>query len=761
MTTPTNNKLYTWSGWVKRGNLTSAALQALMSGTAASGDAFGFNSSDKFFVYLNSLAGYARISTQILRDPTAWYHVVVAVDTSNATAQNRVRVYINNSEITTWDTNTSVTLNSANAINSAVANYIGNNQGSVQYFDGYLAEVNFIDGQQLTPSSFGSTDATTGQWIPKKYSSTYGTNGFYLNFSDIALTSGSNAGLGKDFSGNANYWNTNNISVTAGATYDAMKDVPTLTSATVSNYCLGNPLDVSIRGAFTNANLTCTVNGGGALNGGSARVNTFNFTQLPVKWYWESTVTNSGAGRALFGMEITSFIAQSEAWTGTAGWYFRADGVTNLTSPGTFTTNDIMMFAYDGNTGKFWVGKNGTWTNSGVPSSGTNPNKTLTAGTEYWLLFNVNTGGAGTAVCEMNYGQRAFSYTPPTGFISVNTYNLPALTVLKGNQYMDATLYTGNLTGQSITNDGAFKPDLVWIKSRSAATSNKLTDSVRGATIALVSNSTAAETTDLTGLTAFNSNGFTVGASTVYNNTAATYVGWQWQAGQGSSSSNTSGTITSTVSVNTTAGFSTLTYTGTGANATVGHGLGIAPKMIIVKQRGGATSWNVHHTSIGAGNLLYLEATNASTASATTWNSTLPTSTVFSIGTAAGTNTNTGTYIAYCWAEISGFSKFGSYVGNGSTDGTFVYLGLRAKYIMIKRTDSTSDWYVWDTSRNTYNVVTNTLLADTAGAETSATSIDILSNSFKCRSATVVNASGGTYIYAAFAENPFKNANAR
>jgi hypothetical protein len=276
----------------------------------------------------------------------------------------------------------------------------------------------------------------------------------------------------------------------------------------------------------------------------------------------------------------------------------------------------------------------------------------------------------------------------------------------------------------------------------------------------LVSNATSAETTQATGLTAFGSTGFTVGALAKMNTSAATYVAWQWKAG-GTAVSNTAGSITSSVSANVAAGFSVVTYTGTGANATVGHGLGVAPSMMIVKSRSATFTWRVYHTSIGNGNVLYLSATDASTAESTAWNSTTPTSSVFSVGTGNGTNASAGTYVAYCFAPVAGYSAFGSYTGNGSADGPFVYTNFQPRFIMVKRTDSTSDWYIWDTSRDTYNVETNTLLPNSSAAETSATSIDGLSNGFKCRSSTVVNASGGTYIYACFASNPTKYANAR
>jgi hypothetical protein len=330
---------------------------------------------------------------------------------------------------------------------------------------------------------------------------------------------------------------------------------------------------------------------------------------------------------------------------------------------------------------------------------------------------------------------------------------------------MDATLYTGNGAARSITNAGNFSPDLVWMKRRNSVSNHYLQDTVRGALQSLFSDSTSAEATQANTLTSFNSNGFSLGTDAGINNNGDTYVAWQWQAGQGSTSSNTSGTITSTVSVNTTAGFSIVTYTGTGANATVGHGLGVAPKMIFFKQRSGGTAraWQVYHVAMGNGGGAYLNQTNAYSADATAFNNTSPTSSVFSLGSSIYPNQSGSPIVAYCWAEIAGFSKFGSYTGNGSTDGPFIYTGFRPKFVMIKRTDATDDWVILDTSRNTYNVMGNELYPDLSSAEgTGYSSFDYLSNGFKNRSTgTRFNANGGTYIYMAFAENPFKNANAR
>jgi len=339
---------------------------------------------------------------------------------------------------------------------------------------------------------------------------------------------------------------------------------------------------------------------------------------------------------------------------------------------------------------------------------------------------------------------------------------LPTSTIVKGNTVMDATLWTGNSTGsttQTITNAGGFKPDFLWGKSRSAAYNHVLIDSVRGVNKILYSDLTNAEVTNANTLSSFNSNGFTVGIDAGgLNDNGKTFVGWQWQAGQGSSSSNTNGTITSTVSVNASAGFSVVTFSATGSNATVGHGLGVAPSLVILKDRATVNRWLVYHTSLGATQGIYLEDTLAASTSSSFWNNTAPTSSTVSIGTWS----YSGNQVMYCWTPIAGFSAFGSYTGNGSADGTFVYTGFRPKFVMIKST-STGGWVMLDTSRDTYNIVGNYLYANSSAAEaTSSNVLDINSNGFKIRNTwTDINGSGTSYVYAAFAETPFKNSLAR
>jgi len=304
---------------------------------------------------------------------------------------------------------------------------------------------------------------------------------------------------------------------------------------------------------------------------------------------------------------------------------------------------------------------------------------------------------------------------------------------------------------------------------------NYLQNSVVGATNYLVSNNTGAENQysgfGSSAVTAFTASGFSLTSDAIgmANTNTQTYVGWQWQAGQGTTSSNTSGSITSTISVNASAGFSIVTYTGTGSNATVGHGLGVAPSMVIVKSRSDAsTYWCVYQSAIwatsGTDYTLLLPLTNGAASRPTLFNSTQPSSTVFSIGTNGGVNNSGSTYVAYCWSEIAGFSKFGSYTGNGSTDGPFVYTGFRPKFVLLKvSSGTTANWVIIDSARNTYNVMNSQLNPDASDAEYSGSNIiDTLSNGFKLRNTpSTFNGSGNTYIYACFAENPFKNALAR
>jgi hypothetical protein len=748
-----NLQKFTWSGWVKRGKLASFTPIFCSNG--------GNTTDSNFFMvqWLNTdtiaISGALtdwRITTQVFRDPSAWYHIVFAVDTTLATAANRILLYINGVQVTAFGTNSNPAQNLNTSVNNTSAHYISTFNGSGNPSDMYLAEVNFIDGQALTPSSFGETDSITGVWKPKAYSGTYGTNGFELNFSDNSNNTA--ATIGKDYSGNGNNWTPNNISVTAGATYDSMTDVPTLTSATAANYCVLNPLTYGYTApTITSGNLNIS---GGVF---ATAVSTFLIPQSG-KYYAEIQITSTPQNNTNEEIGIspaTSLTTITRAYASNGQYY---NGSSFVSFGNAWSTNDIIGIALNVDSSQISFYRNGT-------QEGTTQSFTFT-GTDYLISLRCNNGTTTTYVA--NFGQRPFTYTPPTGFVALNTYNLPASTITNGAAYMAATTYTGTGATQSISNavNGiSMQPDWVWFKRRGAAENHWLTDSVRGSTKGLFSNLTDAEATRTDQLTSFNSNGFSLGADAAgYSNiNGQSYIAWQWKAGT-TSASNTNGTITSTVSANTTAGFSVVTYTGTGANATVGHGLGVAPKMIIVKDRSVSTNWAVYNSSLtSAAYVLLLNLTAAETSASTFWNSTAPTSSVFSIGTSSATNTASENFVAYCFAAVAGYSAFGSFTGNGSTDGPFVYTGFRPRWIMWKNSSTGgTDWTIVDSSRNTYNVANSGLQPNGSYAEASNSNyqIDFLSNGFKLRTTnTEANQSGISIIYAAFAEVPFKFANAR
>ena len=492
-----------------------------------------------------------------------------------------------------------------------------------------------------------------------------------------------------------------------------MKDVPTLTDTDTANYCTWNPLAVgtNITTASGNLNSTASSNSNAMLQG------TFGITS--GKWYWEVTLSSGTSAWAGSIIKSTAGLNYSSLSSGDAYSYSndgsKYNGQTSTSYGNTYTTNDVIGVALDMDAGTITFYKNNV--SQGTASTGL---------TGVYLPVFSQTSGATTGTINANFGAGSgFTYTPPTGFKALNTFNLPTPTIgatasTQANDYFDVSLYTGNGSSQSVTNSGSFQPDFVWVKGRSGTTSHNLSDAVRGTASTLFSNTTAAENGSSQRINAFNSNGFSVGNDTDVNTNTATYVGWQWRASNTTAVTNTAGSITSTVSANTTAGFSIVTYTGTGANATVGHGLGVAPKMVIVKRRdngAGGTNWLVHHSQLNNGvnpaqYNLKLNLTNATAGLSTIWNDTAPTSTVFSVGTNAETNGSGGTFVAYCFAQVAGYSAFGSYTGNGSSDGPFIYTGFRPAFVMVKRTNTTGAWLMLDNKRIGYNPDQNHLQAN-------------------------------------------------
>ena len=322
-------------------------------------------------------------------------------------------------------------------------------------------------------------------------------------------------------------------------------------------------------------------------------------------------------------------------------------------------------------------------------------------------------------------------------------------TIPKSSSYFNTVTYTGNGTASTALTTGTFQPDFCWFKNRGTVENHVLINAIRGASYNIASNLTRAETNVPDKVSAFTSTGVTLGSSAETNENNEPLVAWNWKA-NGSGSANGDGSINSTVSVDTTSGFSIVSYTGTGSNATVGHGLGVAPSMIITKSLVATQEWCVYHKSLGATKYLFLNETSAEQTGSVYWQDTAPTSSVFSIGASGPTN-STSAMIAYCFADIQGYSKFGSYVGNGNADGAFIYTGFKPAWLMLKKTNGTESWIMVDTTRGLYNSAYKYLLADTNSAEAGDLPYDILSNGFKFRG-TTQNGSGDTFIYMAFGQ---------
>ena len=735
-----NRQIFTFSAWVKRGKL-GAENVIFHAGTASTNRGhLRFNSDDTCeWAYYNGSWVLWLKTTAVFRDPSAWYHIVGRCNTTNGTSN----LYINGVDQTSLSQNSKPSGSQSTSFGQTVEHQLGQRGfGDAGYLDGYMTEVNFIDGQALAQTDFGEYDAN-GTWKPKKYTGTYGTNGFYLN--GVGVT---------DQSGNGNNWTNNNLnlSTSTATTYDQMKDTPSLVDENIANFATLNPLDIYPGRQFAvDGNLKWNDTSGGSWGRS-------NISVTSGKWYWEVSgfsTTNWMIGVSDGTKSITNYYAYY-AGAPTAlvylinGHTFIAGAYASFISA--IATTDVVGFGVDADAGSLAVYKNnvlqGTITGLSYGS--------------YCPMVAPPAAGS----CVYNFGQRPLAYTPPTGFLKLNTFNLPDSTIEKGSDYFNTVLYTGDSTSNRNIPTG-FAGGWTWIKNRNLANSHTLSDVVRGDGKTLFTNATNAEVDYGANGIDFVSDGFDVthsATNNLFNVSGRTYVAWNWKA-NGSGVSNTVGTIPSTVSANTTAGVSIVSYTGNAtAGATVGHGLSTAPDMLIVKNRSGVYHWIVQHSSLGATKYLTLSTTGAAATSSAPWNNTAPTSTVFSLGTSSLSNRNANNFIAYCFAPVEGYSAFGSYTGNGSTDGPFVYTGFRPAFVITKRTNSTSGWPMHDDKRSPYNVTEATLYANAADAEVnpSTEDVDFLSNGFKMRGTTTArNSSGSSYIYMAFAENPFKNSNAR
>ena len=926
-------RIMTVSAWVKISSLTAGIIRGIYSGgTGNFWDTFCLsNTTDDVKIFFDGGNGAFLTSSPLFRDLSAWYHFVFSVDTTQATESNRVRFFVNGVQQTLTGTQPTQDYQITKIFHSSFTQYIGATDGGAGGLNGYLTEFYAIDGQALDPSSFGYTDSITGSWMPKKYVGTYGTNGFYLPFSDSSSTTtrnlltysedfangswtnyqstetsnaavapngtttadklipdpgslggqlyrnysavdnttytfsvyakaaeytqsrlyiqkkatsatydfadydlssatvtatygsptstsivavgngwhrisiSSNVGiggtatpsvniqhlgsagngsngillwgaqledsgtlgpylrtdasatastlrLGSDSSvstGGYNSWFVNNFSVTAGAGNDSLVDSPT-------DYGVDTGLGGEVRGNYATLNPISTIKGtiiDGALRtnaGDRGSISTIGMTS--GKWYCEMYVTALGAESSVGisrGINImnTYVGSSSDSW----GYYYNGLKYNNASSASygsSYTTGDTIGAAFDADAGTIVFYKNGTSQGTAYTS--------LTNGPYYFATSGRSSTSANDVT--MNFGQQPWKYAPPAGYKALCTTNLPIPPIKKSSTRFDAVKYTGNATGQTISSFG-FSPNLVWLKSRTNATYNYLFDTVRGINTFLFSNTTTTDTTT-TSLISFNSNGFSLGAdpapdtSTGFNASGSNQIAWGW-------------------SRSIIAGMDIVGYVGDdNSGRTISHNLGVTPKMIIVKNRTTVSDWPVYHANLTASNVVFLQLTNAQGAISTyAWGAvSSASSTTFTViaGNTDIRNVNKSgdNYVAYCFSDVEGFSKFGSYTGNGLEDGPFVYCGFRPRWVMMKRTDAAfENWQIQDSVRSVLNPVQNNLFPNLSQAEQiggADRNFDFVSNGFKLRgNNTGTNASGGTYIFAAFAEAPFKYARAR
>ncbi len=790
-----NRRTFTLSAWIKTTDaLASSPIFCCGTGTNDASTTY-----IAFYQGKMQYQGYNtnyRVTNRVFRDVGSWYHFVWAIDSTQGTADNRIRLYVNGVEETSFGTKNNPSQNYDFIINSTNEHQLGDEGGQTggyPPFDGYMAEVNFIDGAQLTPSSFGETNSDTGQWVPKQTTGlTYGTNGFYLKFVSGAI--------GTDSSGQSNNYTATNL-----ADADVLLDTPS------NNYPIINsvlPLDTTLVKLYE-GNLRTY---GGAQSGGNGQANSFCTFQVPSsgKWYIESYVGigagSAGGNIAALGVMEQDFIIPNtdaimfsqSSFTGMvfstyqdfAKLYDGGSAVSTVT--GLTGTVYVVALAIDVDNGKVYTGYDGgssiTWLNSGNPGGNSNGTAhTFSTDTVIAVHLSVDGGSpANTADLRLNFGQNGtfnggktaggnsdstgegnFFYSVPSGFKALCTKNLPTPAV-RPSEHFSTVLYTGTgNTDLDITGVG-FDPDMTWIKKRSEADDHVLTTATVGVGYILKphSNAVQADWTDYVG--PYITDGIRlndVQQGDAVNESGQTYVMWSWKAGGGGSSpgANTDGSInTHGTSVNTAAGISISKYSGTGSNATIGHGLGKVPSVIVLKNRSTNDNWRVFSRNDPTDYLAW-NWTGGTTDDNTSWNDTAPTSSVFSVGTDTNTNRSGNSFLAICFAEIEGFSKFGTYEGNNNANGPFIHTGFTPAWIVFKYIDNNDEsWWMVDTTRDPLNPNTLNMFINLNNGDYDAGGVDILSNGFKLRATNGgLNGYTGTFFYMAFADFPFKYANAR
>ena len=691
------------------------------------------------------------------RDPTSWYHIVCAVDTTQAASGDRVVIYVNGVS-QALGTNT-LSQNREFKINTDNIHVIGCRWLSGAYdmgYNGYLADFHFVDGSKLTPSSFAETNTDTGQWVPKKYSGSHGTNGYHLKFDDNSGTTATT--LGKDSSGNGNNFTPNNYSVTSGETEDSLLDTP------FENFCTLNMKQPVTKQAGTVTNGALDVAGDDYI---LQRAN-WHFGPGGItsgKWMWEVKNTSS-SGNTQYGAytgvtgnftedggEIA--LGANKSWASTSSFVYKDYTATSGTEPGAGNQAlGTMTFGLDldAQTLKYYYNGSLLHTDSTIPDPAT---------TEIApFIHSTNSGGADWANAHFNFGQRGFSYggssgLTAAGYKALSTANI-SITIDKSSDYFDNVLYSGTGSSNSITGLD-FSPNLVIAKRRNTSGHSHLwIDTIRGGNTSFQTETVDPDNTNANRNMTFDSNGVTwTSDSGNVNASGGTYLLSAWKE-------------------SATAGFDMVEYTGnatgSGNSQTISHSLGVVPEMMIVKARStpysGGGKWTVYHKDIPTPteNFLNLNTdTGKVTTSTDVWNQVAPTSSNFQVGYEFDTNKNGVQYMAYLWSSVAGFSKVGTYEGINNADGPYVHLGFRAQYLVIKNVDSDSrPWIVKTPKAPGYNPVPNWLRYDTTAEEVTNeyTDVDFLSNGFKLRQNGSYTNNVASYVYLAVAAFPYKYANA-
>ena len=814
-----NQKKWTFSCWIKRGalggdNYGGGEMRIFGSNTNAShiylqsGEVLTWDISD------GSGTDASLVTNRMFRDNTNWFHIVCALDTDESTANNRMRMYINGIEETAFNTRNNVSSgkgdNRMNANNLHTLGYRTSAQGSAgMQFDGYLTEINFIDGQQYDPSYFGYFESQTGIWRPKKYEGSYGTTGFYLDFNNKESTTT----LGYDKSGNGNHWTTHNIEVN-----DSVPDSPT------NNWAVwriaGRPLNSACD--FKQGMLLCetgTSGGGGSLQ----RVPISSYVVNSGKWYCETWNINTYSMATIAPVQTMrdqdSDHNRKIMIFSSNGQFYDYRNASSDSSPSTYaaswTNGDVigMLIDMDQATPVAYFSKNGQWTNGSGSWNQSNPYTsgggiamtgdmlTVSDNDQAFLGyvgFCFSSAGGGTdAQWITNFGQDStfagrttagvysddiglgeFKYPVPEGALALCNNNVARVNKRDGTtaitnpkRHVDCVVYTGAGSGTQDITSLEFQPDFVWIKGRSSGW-NVLVDSVRGVGKILASNETAVENNSSDSQTAFQAflpNGFRVGhnASWYVNggsgSSSQSQVAWCWKAG-GAAVSNSDGTITSQVSANQEAGFSIVTYTGTGADASVGHGLGTKPQVLWVKSRDNTDSWKVWFKGVTTDDSYswQLDTHGANYSGSDKWynspNGNDTTTTTFGVSNDNATNRSSAGFVAYCFSARKGYSAFGTYRGNGSNNGQFVRTGFKPRILIVKKYSGTDNWQIWDTERDPHNLMHYRISPSEGAAESTSISsstsqLEIYGDGFQWRgSSNDTNGDGDKYIYMVWAE---------